>query len=98
MGALEERLGRNIEELRGVAEKVTTEVREEQAQRMRRLERRLAKVEAGRGVQDSSKDRETADEDGVEPSWRPFRDVVTAEPEQGYGDATPLIVEWRRAQ
>ena len=83
VGALKERLGRKIEELRGVVGKVTAEVREEQAQGMRRLERRLAKVEAGRGAQDSSKDRESVEKRGVEPSWRPYRDMVTADPEPG---------------
>ena len=100
MGALEERLRRNLEGLRRVVEKATAEVREEQAQGMRRLERRMAKMEAERGDQDSSKDRGTVEERGVEASWRPYRDVVTTEPEPGeeqvYGDATPLIVEWRR--
>ena len=49
VGALEEGLGRNLEVLRGVVEKTTAGVREEQALGMRRLERRLAKVEdAGR--------------------------------------------------
>ncbi len=37
-----------------------------------------------------------------EAFWRPYRDVVTAEPEPGedqiYGDATSSIIEWRRAQ
>ena len=67
---------------------------------MRRLEWRVAKVEARLGDRDSSKDRETVKKRGVEPLWRPYRDVVTADPELGeeqvYGDATPLIVEWRR--
>ena len=60
---LEERLGRNIEKLGGVVGKATAEVREEQAQGMRRL----VKVEGGRGVQVSSKDRKTVEE----ASWRP---------------------------
>ena len=97
---LEERLGTDLEELGGVVERSIAEVRDEQAQGMRRMERRLTKVEAGRGAQDSSKDRETVEKPGSKPAWRPYRDVVTAEPELGeeqvYGDATPLIVEWRR--
>ena len=96
MEALEERLGSDLEDLCGVVEKATAEVREEQAQEVRRL----ANVEAGRCAQDSSIDREMVEKRGVEPAWRPYRDVVTAEPEPGeeqvYGDATPLIVEWRR--
>ena len=97
---LEERLERGLEDLCGVAEEATAEVREEQAQGMRRLERRLAKAESEWGSEDSSKVRETVEERGVEASWRPYRDMVTAEPEPGeeqvYGDVTPLIVEWRR--
>ena len=60
----------------------------------------MAKVEARRSAQDSSKDPETVEERGVKAWWRPYRDMVTAEREPGeeqvYGDATPLIVEWRR--
>ena len=94
--ALEDWLERGLEDLRGVVEKATAKVREEQAQGMRRLERRLAKVEAERGSEDSSNVRETVEE----AWWRPYHDVVTAEPEPGeeqvYGDVTPLIVERRR--
>lgn len=76
---MEDRLERGLEDLRGVVEKATAKVREEQAQGIRRLQRRLAKVEAERGAQDSSKDWETVEE----ASWRPYRDVVTAESEPG---------------
>ena len=38
----------------------------------------------------------------MKPAWRPYRDLVTLEPEPGeeqvYGDATPLIVEWRKVR
>ena len=43
-----------------------------------------------------------AEKTAVKPAWRPYRDLVTLEPEPGeeqvYGEATPLIVEWRRVR
>ena len=68
VGALEARLGGSLEDLRGAVERATAELREEQAQGIRRLERRLAKGDAGRGAQDSSKDRKTVDE----ALWIPY--------------------------
>ena len=99
--ALEERLGTDLEELASVVERAIAEVRDEQAQGMRRMEQRLTKVEAGRGAgRSSGESPESVGKRGVKPAWRPYHDVVTAELEPGeekvYGDATPLIVEWRR--
>ena len=101
--ALEEKLGSGLEDLRGVIEKGIAGLRDEQAQGMRQLERRLAKVEAGQGTQDSVEEsRDAVDNPAVKPAWRPYRDLVTLEPEPGeeqvYGEATPLIVEWRRVR
>ena len=100
VGTLAYQLGSGLEELRGVVEKSVEEVREEQGRGMRQLEWRLAKVEAGRGSQDSSRDWEVVEKPGIKPAWRPYPDVVTAVPEPGeeqvYGDTTSLIVEWRR--
>ena len=98
---LEERLGTDLEDLGGVVERAIAEVRDEQAQGMRRMERRLAKVEAGRGAgRSSGESPKSVGKRGVKPAWRPYRDVVTVEPEPGeeevYGDVTSLIVEWRR--
>ena len=98
---LEDRVERGLENLRGVVEKSTGQVREEQAQGMRRLERQMAKAEAGRGAERSSGESpESVGKRGAKPAWRPYHDVVTSESEPGeervYGDATPLIVEWRR--
>ena len=103
VGELEEGLGSGLEELRGVFEKGIEGLREEHAQGLRQLERRLAKVEDERGDRDSAVDSQDAvDNPAVKPAWRPYRDLVTMEPEPGeeqvYGDATPLIVEWRKVR
>ena len=103
VGELEEGLGSGLEELRGVFEKGIEGLREEYAQGLRQVERRLAKIEAGRGAQDSTDEiRDAVEKTAVKPAWRPYRDLVTLEPEPGeervYGDATPLIVEWRRVR
>ena len=79
-------------------------LREEHAQGMRRLERRLAQVEAGRGAQGAAEATTpaTVEKPAVKPAWRQYRDLVTLEPEPGeeqvYGDAAPLVVEWRRVR
>ena len=101
--ALEEKLGSGLEDLRGVIEKGIAGLRDEHAQGLRQLERRLAKEEDGRGTQDSTDEiRDGVEKTAVKPAWRPYRDLVTLEPEPGeeqvYGEATPLIVEWRRAR
>ena len=101
--ALEEKLGSGLEDLRGVFEKGIEGLREEYAQGLRQLERRLTKVEDGRGTQDSADEtRDAVEKTAVKPAWRPYRDLVTLEPEPGeeqvYGDATPLIVEWRKVR
>ena len=101
--ALEEKLGSGLEELRGVFEKGIEGLREEYALGLRQLERRLVKVEGERGDRDSAEGSgDVVEKTAVKPAWRPYRDLVTLEPEPGeeqvYGDATPLIVEWRRAR
>ena len=103
VGELEEGLGSGLEELRGVIDSGIEGLREERAQEMRQLGRRLAKIEAGRGDRDSADEiRDAVEKSTVKPAWRPYRDLVTLEPEPGeeqvYGDATPLIVEWRMAR
>ena len=103
VGELEEGLGSGLEDLRGVIEKGIEGLREEHAQGLRQLERRLVKVEAGRGTQDSTDEtQDGVEKTAVKPAWRPYRDLVTLEPEPGeeqvYGEATPLIVEWRRVR
>ena len=76
-------------------------LRSEHAQEIRQLERRLAQVEAGGGAQGAA-----AEEVGAagKPKRRPslsreYPELATLEPadddEEVFGDAWPLIVEWR---
>ena len=103
VGDLEEGLGSGLEDLRGVIEKGIEGLREEHAQGLRQLERRLVKVEDELGDRDSTEGSgDVVEKTAVKPAWRPYRDLVTLEPESGeeqvYGEATPLIVEWRRVR
>ena len=103
VGELEEGLGSGLEELRGVIDSGIEGLREERAQEMRQLGRRLVKVEDERGDRDSTEGSgDAVEKSTVKPAWRPYRDLVTLEPEPGeeqvYGEATPLIVEWRRVR
>ena len=79
-------------------------VGEEQAEAMEVVERRLAALEAVR--QGSDADSESATESG-QPGERPryvpprrYPELVTKEAEEGeeqvYGEAAPVVVEWRR--
>ena len=104
---LEKRLADLEEELRGGLEALVGEVkalREEHARAMRHVERRLVRLEsAGNGS-------ETSSQVSVEPEQsrrryvppRTYPQLVTLEAEDGegrvYGDATPVIVEWREAR
>ena len=105
--ALVERVSALERELRGGLEAVVGEVkafREEHARSMRHVERRLVRLEAG------SKGSETPSPTGPEPEPtkrryvrpRTYPQLVTpeAEPDEDlvYGDATPVIVEWRRVR
>ena len=76
-------------------------LRSEHAQEIRQLERRLAQVEAGGGVQGAAAEATGA---AGKPKRRPslrreYPELVTLEPadndEEVFGDAWPLIVEWR---
>ena len=103
VGELEEGLGSGLEDLRGVIEKGIEGLREEHAQGLRQLERRLAKLEDELGDRDSTEGSgDVVEKTAVKPAWRPYRDLVTLEPEPGeeqvYGEATPLIVEWRKVR
>ena len=105
--ALEKRLAELEGELRGGLEAVVGEVkalREEHARAMRHVERRLVRLEsAGNGS-------ETSSQVSVEPEQsrrryvapRTYPQLVTLEAEDGegrvYGDAAPVIVEWRKAR
>lgn len=100
---LEGELGGGLEAVRSAVEAEFKAMREEQAQAVRGLERRLTRVQArqegpgGAGAAEgaSAVGRPSA---GRSPR-REYPDLVTVEPEPGeedvYGDALPLIVEWR---
>ena len=88
-------LERMREDLQGLREGL-----EEHANAIRQLERRLAGLEAQRGLE--AERHQVASRPAAVPARRVYRELVTLEPEAGeervYGDATPLVVEWRRAR
>ena len=94
---LEGKLRSGLEEVRAAVAGEVEALREEQAQGMRRL----AQSETGQDARDGAKAALAAVEQPVvKPAWRLHRELVTQEPgpgeEQVYGDAMPVIVEWRR--
>ena len=83
------------------------EQQEEQAEAMRLVEWRVAALEAVRQGSDAASGSATGGGQAVEPGERPryvpprrYPQVVTKEAEEGeeqvYGEAAPVIVEWRR--
>ena len=112
--ALEGRIEGWEGKLRSVLEDVRTAVagevkalREEQAKAMRHVERRLVRLEAGRSAQDGM---ERTSPTGAEPEPSKRRYVpsrtypqlvaLEAEPDEDlvYSDASPVMVDWRRAR
>ena len=95
---LEEELESGLEELRRVIDSGIRALREERTQGLNQLERRIVKVEEGPG----GSERVGEEKPSEKTTWRPYRDVVTLESEPGeervYGDATPLIAEWRKVR
>ena len=107
VAALEQRLDATEKELRGGLEAVVGEVkalREEHARSMRHVERWLVRLEAGRsGAETPSPTRaetEPTKRRYVRPRTYPQLVTPEAEPDEDlvYGDATPVIVEWRRVR
>lgn len=102
LGALEKEMRVGLEAAGGGVEIL----REEHVRELRQLGRRLAQLEARqsvRGIQGASEAAPAeAEKPAAKPAWRPYRDLVTLEPEPGeeqvYGDAAPLIVQWRQAR
>lgn len=94
------------EQLRDSFEIVTGETkafREEHARAMRHVERRLVALESGRNRAETPSP--VVPEPALERKYVPPRkypQLVTVEAEEGekkvYGDATPVIVEWREAR
>ena len=98
--ALTKRVASLEEELRGVRETVEGRnegLEEERARALRKFERRLARLESGGGAQEGPEHARRR----VAPS-RPYPQLVTeeAEPDEEpvYGDAAPVIAEWRVAR
>ena len=104
-GRLEKLEGKLQSSLEEVRSEVVGEVKvllDEQAGTLRRLERRLARLESAKGAEDSLETAQTeAEKPASPPPRREYRELVTEEAEPGeesvYGEATPVIVEWRRA-
>ena len=106
--ALEKRLTALEEELRGGLEAVVGEVkalREEHARAMRHVERRLVRLETGGNGSETASPSATVGEPGTKRRYvrpRAYPQLVTpeAEPDEDlvYGDAAPVIVEWRRVR
>ena len=99
---LEGKLRNGLEDVRAAVAGEFNALREEQAKQRLHVERRLLRLEAGMNGSEMSSQA------SVEPEPtkrryvlpRPYLQLVTleAEPDEGlvYGDATPVIVEWRR--
>ena len=105
--ALVERVSALERELRGGLEAVAGEVkafREEHARSMRHVGRRLVQLEAGRSESETPSptgaETEPTKRRYVRPRTYPQLVTPEAEPDEDlvYGDATPVIVEWRRVR
>ena len=105
--ALVERVSALERELRGGLEAVVGEVkafREEHARSMRHVERRLVRLEAGRSESETPSptgaETEPTKRRYVRPRTYPQLVTLEAKPDEDlvYGEATPLIVEWRRVR
>ena len=106
--ALVERVDAMEKELRGGLEAVVGEVkapREEHARSMRHVEWRLVRLEAGRSGSETPSPTGADSEPGPKRRYapsRPYPQLVTpeAEPDEDlvYGEATPVIVEWREVR
>ena len=107
-GRLTDRMADALErELRGGLEAVVGEVksfREEHARSMRHVERRLVRLEAGRSESETPSptgaETEPTKRRYVRPRTYPQLVTPEAEPDEDlvYGDAAPVIVEWRRVR
>ena len=98
MASLEAQLRDGLEAIEGKCEASG----EERAKAIRQLERRLARLESARNAEDGTGTVSPSQEKPVaKPLRRLYRELVTEEAEPGeesvYGEATPVIVEWRRA-
>ena len=99
---MEGKLRSGIEEVRAAVAGEIKALREEHARAMRHVERRLVRLESGRSESGTSPSTGADSEPGPKRRYapiRPYPQLVTLEAEPNedlvYGDATPVIVEWR---
>ena len=102
---MEGKLRSGIEEVRAAVAGEVEALREEHAKAMRHVERRLVRLESGRSESGTSPSTGADSEPGpkrryVRPRTYPQLVTLEAEPDEDlvYGDATPVIVEWRRVR
>ena len=97
VSSLEERLRTALEAI----ERRYETTGEEQATAIRQLERRLERLESTRDAEGAPVAGDSEEQPVAKPPWREYHELVTEEAEPGeegvYGEATPLIVEWRGA-
>ena len=107
VGELEGKLRSGLDEVRAAVAGEVEALREEQAKAMRHVERRLVRLEAGRSAQDGMErtsptgaEPEPSKRRYVRPRTHPQLVTLEAEPDEDlvYGDATSVIVEWRRVR
>ena len=100
----EGKLRSSLEDVRTSVAGEVKVLREEHAKSMRYVERRLVRLEAGRSAQDgmvrtspTGAEPEPSKRRYVRPRTYPQLVTPEAEPDEDlvYGDATPVIVEWR---
>ena len=101
MEALAEELHSSIGEVRIVIEGKSKALGDEYRKTLRQLERRMAQVEAGQSGQVSASGASSVSKPVVSTTFRRiYPELVTIEPapddEEVFGDAWPLIEEWRR--
>ena len=107
VGELEGKLRSGLDEVRAAVAGAVEALREEQAKAMRHVERRLVRLEAGRSAQDGMErtsltgaEPEPSKRRYVRPRTHPQLVTLESEPDEDlvYGDATSVIVEWRRVR
>ncbi len=103
LAELEKMLQGGLEEFRSEVVEEVKALLDEQGKAMRRLERRIARVESVKGIEAAPKtDPASAERPAAKPLRRIYRELVTegAEPdeERVYGEAVAVIVEWRAAK
>ena len=107
VGELEGKLRSGLDEVRAAVAGEVEALREEQAKALRHVERRLVRLEAGRSAQDGMErtsptgaEPEPSKRRYVRPRTHPQLVTLEAEPDEDlvYGDATSVIVEWRRVR